>query len=595
MTFVLKILLLAFILLILLIGFRIYHLDTEKHLNRMFLFLCLGCAWVAFCEYELLKTTENTRAVELLSWMSLLVMNTSLITYITYLHLQRYNYIKNSLVQTLLHLYIFVPAFIFFYIHLYHPLCFYHLSYIVDGGLWHFTLEHNIYYLSFLLWTSINASLLSYFSYLAYCHSLTTYERSWNRVVFYCIGILNMIALSYYYFIFFSKTSILIYSTPFMFTLILGLAWAFSNFKLFEVTPFSAIQKIMDSSSNLMFLTDLSYRIQRVNTTAQEVLDLAPKDLLDQNITSIFKESQLDHLILDHNTLKQGRYVQINRLNQTQYFYLNISNIQNFSNQQITGYVYVATDITSLQKAQFQMLQYNQALQKVNDELEEFAQITSDVLQSPLKTVEKNVHLLSDTYTAKIAEEGRFYIQYALSASQRMQKLLNHLLQYSKIHQTTENFIKVSPIDIVQDKIADLYHLIQEKKAGIEVQNFPDLLYCQPQQLGIVFYNLLHNALKFNTHPQPFIQVIAQSKRTHYLFSVVDNGIGIPKEQKENIFMIFKRLHRKEDYEGTGLGLAMCRKIVERHGGKIWLETDVEKGSIFCFTIPKGRFLVTGD
>jgi len=585
-----KIFLLILILLLLLIGFRIYHLDSDKHLNRMFLLLCLSVAWVGFCEYELLKTDEQERAEQILSWMSFLVINASLITYIIYLHLQRYQHFKNGLVQNLLHLFMLLPTLVFFYFHLYDPLLYYQPIYIDEYFLWTFTFQHTIFYFCFLVWLSINALLLSYFSYLAYQQSLTTYERSWNRTVFFSICILSVFALGYYYLTYFFQISIIIYSTPFMFILIFGLAWAFSNFKLFEVSPLSAIQNIMDSSSNLMFLTDLSNNIQRVNSTAQKVLGIDTTTLLDQNIHDLFQEVNLVHLDTVPNE-HLDRYVQlVNHKKGTQYFYLNVSKIQDLRNQRTTGYVYAATDITSLQQVQIQMLRYNQALQKVNDELADFAEMTSEVLQYPLKVAEKNVRFLRREYMDKIGTEGKFYIHYALSANQRMQRLLNNLLQYSKVNQTAEEFSYIFPLAIIQEKIADLYHFIEEKKALIEVRNIPNNLYCQPQQLGIVFYNLLHNALKFNTHLYPVIQIVAFQQKDAYLFSVIDNGIGIPIEQKENIFMIFKRLHRKEAYDGTGLGLAMCRKIVEKHGGKIWLETAVEEGSVFHFTIPLGSF-----
>jgi light-regulated signal transduction histidine kinase (bacteriophytochrome) len=140
---------------------------------------------------------------------------------------------------------------------------------------------------------------------------------------------------------------------------------------------------------------------------------------------------------------------------------------------------------------------------------------------------------------------------------------------------------------MIEIKLIDLSQLIEDKKATINIKNLPSMLKCEPMQLGLVFYNLINNGLKFNESPNPTITIDAKEEKDQVIFSVADNGIGIEQKFKDSVFEIFKRLHGGDKYEGTGIGLALCRKIIYRHNGNIWLESEIGKGTTFYFSVSK--------
>jgi len=230
--------------------------------------------------------------------------------------------------------------------------------------------------------------------------------------------------------------------------------------------------------------------------------------------------------------------------------------------------------------------QSNEELLRSNQDLEQFAYIASHDLQEPLRMVGNFVQLLERQYEDKMDQEGKQYIHYIVDGVTRMSKLIQNLLKYSRVGRK-EAALRPTQLDkIVAAKLFGLQQKIKETEAEVIVKDIPKNIFCEPDQIGMVFYNLITNAIKFNTH-SPKIEIGFQDKVEDYLFYVKDNGIGIEQVYDNKVFEIFKRLHRREDYEGTGIGLALCKKIIARHGGRIWFESEPNKGTIFYFTISK--------
>lgn len=229
----------------------------------------------------------------------------------------------------------------------------------------------------------------------------------------------------------------------------------------------------------------------------------------------------------------------------------------------------------------------NEKLLQSNQDLEQFAYVASHDLKEPLRMVGNFVQLLEEEYTEKLDEEGRSYIEFAVNGVKRMSVLIDDLLQFSRIGRKDITFKKVDVNLLVGEKLQNLQQVIKEKNVQIKIAPLPQAIICEKSQLGVVFYNLISNAIKFNDKKTPIIEVSCEEHEQDWHFSIKDNGIGISENNKEKIFEIFKRLHRKEDYEGTGIGLSLCRKIILRHKGKIWLDSTLEKGTTFYFTINK--------
>jgi signal transduction histidine kinase len=227
---------------------------------------------------------------------------------------------------------------------------------------------------------------------------------------------------------------------------------------------------------------------------------------------------------------------------------------------------------------------YARELERSNKELEQFAYLASHDLQEPLRMVGSFLQLLQQRYQDKLGKEANEYIYYAVDGAARMKRLIGDLLNYSR---TNREWLieQVDIAGIVRDALKNLSASINDSGATIYFENMP-VLDADPAQMLQLFQNLISNAIKFRKEEGPPVIKIGASKNdAHWLFSVEDNGIGIDQQYSEKIFVIFKKLHSKARYEGTGIGLAIAKKIVEKYGGNIWFESAPGKGTTFYFTL----------
>lgn len=234
-------------------------------------------------------------------------------------------------------------------------------------------------------------------------------------------------------------------------------------------------------------------------------------------------------------------------------------------------------------------------LQRSNAELEQFAYVASHDLQEPLRMVSSFCNLLEQRYGEKLDESGKEFIHYAVDGALRMRRLIDDLLAYSRYNTRTVSYTPVSSQQACEGAIQLLQPAIDEANATIEVEPLPRVI-GNEGRLVQLFQNLIGNALKFRADRPPLIDI--KAKRTDdgmWEFRVRDNGIGIGADQFGRIFGVFQRLHTKEEYAGTGIGLAVVKRIVEQHGGEIWVESEVGQGSTFCFTLPDAKEQVSAD
>lgn len=242
-------------------------------------------------------------------------------------------------------------------------------------------------------------------------------------------------------------------------------------------------------------------------------------------------------------------------------------------------------DIDSRKLSEEAELKRAAELAEKNRELEEFTYVASHDLQEPVRTIASFADLFEQSYADKLDEEGRQYLQFIKGASMRSQQLIVDLLDYSRLGKSRE-MIQVNMNETIQDALVDLSVKIKEAKATIKVDDLPTIA-GNATELRLLCQNLISNAIKFRkAEINPEIKISVHQNETGYQFSVSDNGIGIEEKYLDRIFVIFKRLHGKTEYEGTGIGLAHCKKIVELHHGRIWVESKVGVGSTFLFVIP---------
>jgi signal transduction histidine kinase len=248
----------------------------------------------------------------------------------------------------------------------------------------------------------------------------------------------------------------------------------------------------------------------------------------------------------------------------------------------------IVAELSSLRDAHDQLDEQARELTRSNAELEQFAYVASHDLQEPLRKVASFCQLIEQRYADQLDERGRQYIAFAVDGAKRMQQLINDLLAFSRVGRAAAEQV-VSGDEVLRQALASLGHAIEDSGAQIEADPLPPVR-GEPALLAAVFQNLIGNALKFHGNggpPRVWISAEHSDHGAEWVFTCADDGIGIEPEYAERIFMIFQRLHPKDAYAGTGIGLAMCRKIVEYHGGRIWLDTDAPGGrTTFRFTLP---------
>jgi light-regulated signal transduction histidine kinase (bacteriophytochrome) len=244
----------------------------------------------------------------------------------------------------------------------------------------------------------------------------------------------------------------------------------------------------------------------------------------------------------------------------------------------------VAEQSQKLDDALRQLSEQAQELRRSNEELEQFAYVASHDLQEPLRMVASYTQLLARRYADKLDDDAREFINFAVDGARRMQALIDALLQYSRVGTRGVEIATVDLNEVLDAVRANLSLAIEEAGGAVEAEALPAVSADRTQMIQL-FQNLIGNALKFRGAEPPRVHVSATTGQGMAHVVVRDNGIGIDARYANRIFLVFQRLHTQAEYPGTGIGLAVCRKIVERHGGTIWVESEPGRGSAFHFTI----------
>jgi PAS domain S-box-containing protein len=254
--------------------------------------------------------------------------------------------------------------------------------------------------------------------------------------------------------------------------------------------------------------------------------------------------------------------------------------------QSFYGIVSTLSDITERKQAEAALREAHEELKRSNAELEQFAYVASHDLQEPLRMVSSYTQLLLRRYGEKFDADAKEFMAYIVDGAGRMKQLIEDLLAYSRVGTKGKDFKPVEVAGALRRATINLRAAIEEAGASVSADPLPTVP-ADEMQLAQLFQNLIGNALKFRSAAVPRVHVSGSEKPLEWEFEVRDNGIGIEAQYFERIFLVFQRLHNKGEYPGTGIGLAICKKVVERHGGRIWVDSKPGAGSVFHFTLPK--------
>ncbi|MEW6734200.1 MAG: PAS domain S-box protein [Acidobacteriota bacterium] len=360
---------------------------------------------------------------------------------------------------------------------------------------------------------------------------------------------------------------------------------------------------LFESAPDAIIILDHKGRISLVNSQVEKMFGYSRDELLGQSIEILvperFRDRHLGHrnayyasphtrpmgIGLDLYVLcKDGRELPVE---------ISLSPLKLDDGLYITS---IVRDITERKKYEEYIKNINKELERrvierteelarSNADLEQFAYVASHDLQEPLRMVASYTQLLAKRYKNKLDADADEFIGYAVDGANRMQRLINDLLAYSRVNTRGKEFQPTNCEEVLARTLINLRLTIEESEAEITHDPLP-IVSADVLQLGQVFQNLIANAIKFHGDARPHIHISAQRSENSWLFIFRDNGIGIDPQYFERIFVIFQRLHGPQDYTGSGIGLAICKKIIERHGGHIWVESKPGNGSAFHFTIP---------
>jgi PAS domain S-box-containing protein len=363
------------------------------------------------------------------------------------------------------------------------------------------------------------------------------------------------------------------------------------------------LETIIDSIPGLVFYKDTKNRYIRVNKYICDAHKMSKKQLEGINLNDLYSREQAQAYYEDDLQVIRSRQSKINIDEPWGNRWVSTSKIPYLNETgEVIGVIGVSMDVTERKLAEEELKKHRDHLEELinertmeldnaiiglkrsNQELEQFAYVASHDLQEPLRMVSSYTQLLERRYKDQLDQDAKDFIFFAVDGANRMQHLINDLLDYSRVTTRGKPFVKLDLSTVLGHAIANLQKKIQETGAMIVNDDLP-FVYGDEVQLVRVFQNLLDNAMKFRGADPPRINVSAKTLDEKIQISITDNGIGIDKIYSDRVFTIFQRLHTKIEYPGTGIGLAICKRTIERHGGKIWFESEPGKGTTFSFTL----------
>jgi len=345
---------------------------------------------------------------------------------------------------------------------------------------------------------------------------------------------------------------------------------------------------VIGQAFDIIFLVDVNTKSIVVGNIAfQEMLGFSSNDLSDLTLYDIIAGDK-ECIERKLNCIKMsGKYIigteQYRRKDGSIIDVEASSNLIHYGKKEIL--CVIARDITERKRMEKELFRKTADLVRSNQDLEQFAYIASHDLQEPLRTITRFVQLLQKRYHGKLDQDAEEFIDFIVGGTKRMQQLINDLLIYSRVNTMKEPPRLMNSEDALKTAMQNLRYVLEEAKGTITYEKMPSIV-ADERQMTQLFQNIIGNALKFHGKDAPRIEVSAAMKENDWIFSVRDNGIGIDPKYEDRIFEIFQRLHAHEEYSGTGIGLAIAKKIVERHDGHIWVDSEPGVGSTFYFTIP---------
>lgn len=345
---------------------------------------------------------------------------------------------------------------------------------------------------------------------------------------------------------------------------------------------------LMYYNPDMVFSLDTEGKVREINSAVTSMLGYEIQEAVGQHISTFIEPGDMEKTSNYVNQALEGKpnnfeiFLMRKDKNALQF---SITLFPIITNGIINGVYGIGKDITKIRLAEDTLIDYSKKLEQSNKDLQQFAYVASHDLQEPLRMVTSYLQLLEKRYKENLDKDAHEFIDFAVDGAKRMQKLIRDLLNYSRVSTQGNEFKLVNSQEVLERVLRNIEHKIREKDVQITSDPLP-MIVGDENQLVQLLQNLIVNGIKFNDKEKSHIHISAEKKDTNWIFSVKDNGIGIREEYQERIFTIFQRLHTRDEYEGTGIGLAICKRIMERHDGLIWVESKGKGGTTFYFSVP---------
>jgi PAS domain S-box-containing protein len=351
------------------------------------------------------------------------------------------------------------------------------------------------------------------------------------------------------------------------------------------------LASVVEGTTDPIYVRDLEHRFTLVNSACSNVFGLSVNDVLGKSLRELLPNETYSAIALSDQEVVRANATrtveeeaEIDGVTRT---FLTTKGPYRDADQKTIGTLGIARDITERKKSEEHLVKTVGELKRSNDELQQFAYVASHDLQEPLRMVASYTQLLARRYQGRLDGDADEFIAYAVDGCNRMQGLIQDLLAYSRSGSDGKALREISGENALKEALGSLQASIQESGAVVTHDLLPTIT-TDDAQLALVFQNLVGNAIKYHGSEVPHVHVsAAKNGGNEWIFSVRDNGMGIDPQYFERIFVLFQRLHGREEFEGTGIGLAICKKVLERLGGRIWVESQLEKGSTFYFALPE--------
>lgn len=572
---------------ILLIGYRVFLLDSKKKTYRLFFLIAAICSLMCFCWYEMSQTAVLSKAIYYLKLKGVWVFLFPLIAYLLY-DFSGINHKKTpTWLKSTFGLFIFLPAFYFFYIESF-------TSFRTEGiirmqnGQWGLSLHQcDMVCMLRTTWVLL-CSLISVYFFVYFYRMEKGIEKKRRKkyamILFALCIMTSLIQNNVFPFLG------LILPINESITTIIGvilLAWLVIDFQLSDLEAGKSMDKVINAMTNLMILTNEKYIIQKINPAALLFFGVNESEVIGNSL-EVLMEHKVVESIKELNANMKGKNDKefvFQRKDQLAYLLLSTSPIYN-QKQKLIGYALVGADLTRLKSNERKLSRYKQKIRRFDEQLQHFAYITSHDLKEPLRNISNYTTKLERELKPLLKDNLQDYFGFITEGVKRMYSLIESIKDVSDINSSTHSSESVDTSQLISKIKEKLQNVIEDKGATIHTSALPRIN-GNPNHFELLFFNLIDNGLRYNQSDEPKVSIGCHREEGRFVFFVEDNGIGVEPEYSEYIFKMFKRLHSRAYYDGIGMGLAICRSVVEKNGGLIWIEANDFGGTTFKFTLPR--------